>query len=112
MPPLAEDHSTRPEQSNCVGPAAPQTYSSPRRLRAACNTVLSTPGGPRKLLVLPTVPLVSDFFSGAVSLFSAALTLVIGPLRAVCLVEMLLTSVAAAVVAAWLWCCAVAAFCC
>ena len=35
MPACANDHCTRPEQSNEAGPAAPQTYGRPCRLSAA-----------------------------------------------------------------------------
>ena len=45
MPTCAYAHITRPEQSNSFGPAAPQTYGSPRRViayrSASAPTVLA-----------------------------------------------------------------------
>ena len=37
MPTCSYAHITRPEQSNWLGPAAPQMYGSPSRLIAACR---------------------------------------------------------------------------
>src|SRR6266567_5136470 len=44
MPACAIDHCTRPEQSNCVGPAPPQTYGVPSRLFAAARNLATSSG--------------------------------------------------------------------
>src|SRR5262249_4649950 len=41
-PARANDHCTRPEQSNTFGPLPPQTYGSPSRLCAALSIVMSS----------------------------------------------------------------------
>src|SRR5450755_4930064 len=75
-PARANDHCTRPEQSNDVGPAAPHTYGILWRLRAALSMVMislrpapalppETPDTPAAVASVVVAPAVTCVMSGS-----------------------------------------------